>query len=69
MHNKEINMEGKVQKMDQHNPGVKCVVNTCHYYSQGDHCNAQKIEVQSRNAQSTRETDCATFVPENKSMS
>ncbi len=35
-------MEGK--KMENHNPGVKCVVNTCHYYAQGDHCNAQTVQ-------------------------
>lgn len=46
-----------------HNPGVKCVVNTCHYYIQGDHCSAQKIEVQSKDAKTSQETDCATFKP------
>jgi hypothetical protein len=61
-------MEGKVQKMENHNPGIKCVVNTCHYYSDGDYCNAQKIEVQRPNAKSSQETDCATFVP-HQSMS
>ncbi|MDF2677813.1 MAG: hypothetical protein K0Q97_2143 [Bacillota bacterium] len=55
--------------MDQKkiNPGVKCVVNTCHYYSEGDHCAASKIEVQHRNAHSSTETDCATFKPNNQS--
>lgn len=62
-------MEGKVQKMDHPNPGIKCVVNTCHYYEQGDHCSAQKIEVQHRNAHTSQETDCATFTPHNQSMS
>lgn len=55
-------MEGKVQKMDQANPSIKCVVNSCHYYAQGDHCNAEKIEIQHRNAKSSAETDCATFI-------
>lgn len=62
-------MQGKVQKMDHHNPGITCFVNTCHYYAAGDHCNAQKIEVQKRNASSSQETDCATFIPGNQSMS
>jgi hypothetical protein len=62
-------MEGKIQKMDEHNPGVKCVVNTCHYYTQGDFCNAKKIEVQKRDAKSSQETDCATFTPSNQQMS
>lgn len=56
------------QKMDHPNPGIKCMVNTCHYYMQGDHCNASKIEVQHRNATSSQETDCATFKPQNQSM-
>lgn len=52
------------KKMDHPNQGVKCVVNTCHYYMQGDMCSAEKIEVQPRNAADSRETDCATFIPE-----
>ncbi|HBV66745.1 MAG TPA: DUF1540 domain-containing protein [Clostridiales bacterium] len=51
--------------MENHNPGVKCVVNTCHYYATGDYCNAQKIEVQHKNAKTSSETDCATFKPGN----
>jgi hypothetical protein len=54
----------RVNKMDRPNEGVKCVVNTCHYYMQGDRCTAQQIEVQPRNALSSDETDCATFTPE-----
>lgn len=56
-------MEGRVNKEHNHLPGVKCVVNTCTYYHEGDHCNASKIEIQSRNAHTTEETDCATFAP------
>lgn len=54
----------RVSKMDQPNPGIKCVVNTCHYYMNGDYCSAEKIEVQPRNASDTQETDCATFIKE-----
>lgn len=43
--------------------GVKCVVNTCTYYTNGNHCSAEKIEIQPRNASDTQETDCATFLP------
>lgn len=57
-------MKGKVEKMVSPNPGIKCVVNTCHYYSNGDHCNASMIEVTPQNASNTEETDCATFIPE-----
>ena len=56
-------MEGRVNKEHNHLPGVKCVVNTCTYYHEGDHCNASNIEIQPTNAKSTQETDCATFAP------
>ena len=55
-------------KMDRPNQGIKCVVNTCHYYMSGDHCLAEKIEVQPRNASNTQETDCATFIPEGRAQ-
>lgn len=44
--------------------GVKCVVNTCQYYKQGDLCTAGKIEITPKNASSSDETDCATFNPQ-----
>lgn len=50
------------EKMNRPNEGIKCVVNTCHYYMSGDHCTAEKIEVQPKNATNTQETDCATFI-------
>jgi len=53
-----------VEKMDRPNEGVKCVVNTCYYYMAGDKCSAEMIEVQPRNASSSDETDCATFIPQ-----
>ncbi|MBS4030716.1 MAG: DUF1540 domain-containing protein [Clostridiales bacterium] len=40
---------------------VKCVVDTCEYYSSGDHCVASFIEIQPPHASDTQETDCATF--------
>ena len=55
-------MQGKVEKTNHHLSGVKCIVNTCHYYTEGDHCSAARIEVQPRNASQSEETDCATFV-------
>lgn len=57
-------MPERVNKMPQPNGGIKCVVNTCHYYGSGDHCHAERIEVQPRDARSTDMTDCATFLPE-----
>lgn len=56
-------MPGRVEKKNQHLPGVKCIVNTCHYYADGDYCNAAQIEIQPKNAHTNQETDCATFTP------
>jgi len=53
----------RIEKTDRHLSGVKCVVNTCYYYAEGDNCTAASIEIQPRNATSTQETDCATFTP------
>ncbi|MEW9123482.1 MAG: DUF1540 domain-containing protein [Thermotaleaceae bacterium] len=56
----------RVNKMNHPNQGIKCVVNTCHYYMSGDKCAAEMIEIQPRNAHSTQETDCATFMQEGR---
>lgn len=53
----------RVEKTNNPINRVKCVVNSCEYYMNGDHCQAEKIEVQPRNASNTQETDCATFAP------
>lgn len=52
-------------KMDRPNPGIKCIVNTCHYYMQGNYCSADKIQVEPKDANASQETDCATFVSHN----
>ena len=49
------------KKMDHPNPGVKCSVNTCTYYLNGDYCSADQIQVMPKNAHSAQETDCMTF--------
>ncbi len=51
----------KANKMNHPNEGIKCVVDTCYYYQNGDYCTASKIEVAPRNASSSNETDCETF--------
>lgn len=56
----------RIEKADRNLNGVKCVVNTCYYHTDGDYCSAAKIEIQPRNASSTEETDCATFTPSMK---
>ena len=57
-------MEAK--KMSQPNGGIKCIVQNCQYYMSGDHCTADKIEVQPKYATDSNDTDCATFIPEAK---
>ncbi len=52
----------KAKKMSGPNTGIRCLVNTCYYHMQGDHCTAEKIEVQPRNASNSDQTDCATFI-------
>lgn len=53
----------KATKMNSPNQGVKCEVNSCYYYMQGDYCSADKIQVAPKNASNTKETDCETFSP------
>ncbi|HHY81141.1 MAG TPA: DUF1540 domain-containing protein [Clostridiales bacterium] len=56
-------MQGqRVQKTNEHLPGVKCVVSSCYYHKPGDYCSAEKIEIQPPYARDTDETDCATFI-------
>jgi hypothetical protein len=49
------------RKMDKPNEGIRCVVNTCEYYMNGDHCAAEQIQVEPRNASDSDQSDCATF--------
>ena len=58
----------KAKKMSQPNTGIKCSVNTCHYYMQGDNCTAEKIQVDPKNAVDSQETDCSTFYPQQQSF-
>lgn len=45
------------------NTRVKCVVDSCEFWENGNHCIASAIEVQPPHASDTQETDCATFIP------
>lgn len=56
----------RIEKSDTPLDGVKCIVNTCRYHTSGDYCTASSIEIQPRNANTTEETDCATFSPNMK---
>ncbi len=48
-------------KMNHPNPGIKCQVDSCYYYMNGDQCTADRIEVMPKNADSTEDTNCGTF--------
>lgn len=50
-----------IRKMEKPNEGIKCIVNTCEYYMNGDHCAAEQIQIEPRNAVDSEETDCSTF--------
>ncbi|NLX61971.1 MAG: DUF1540 domain-containing protein [Tissierellia bacterium] len=53
----------RIEKTNDYLEGVKCIVNTCYYWLEGNRCSAEKIEIQPRNATTSSETDCATFRP------
>ena len=46
-------------------PGLKCTVDTCHFWSSGNHCSASEIEVNHTNdhAHTSDDTVCKTFRP------
>jgi hypothetical protein len=52
----------KVNKMQSPNTGIQCAVNTCYYYMNGDHCTAEQIQVEPRDAVNSDQTDCMTFI-------
>lgn len=56
-------MQGRVVKDTDPITRVKCVVDTCYYYHEGNHCMAEHIEIQPEGARDTEMTDCATFAP------
>ena len=56
------------EKMNHANEGIKCIVNTCEYYMNGDHCTAEQIQVEPRNASESDQTDCVTFAPKDKTF-
>lgn len=56
-----------VSKSNQPIGRVKCVVDSCHFYAQGDHCLAQEIKIQPPGAMDNQTTDCGTFTPKEMS--
>ncbi len=48
-------------------PGVKCTVQSCKFWKQGEHCDASAIEVNvdggGMNARQSDQTNCHTFMP------
>ncbi|MFZ5641612.1 MAG: DUF1540 domain-containing protein [Bacillota bacterium] len=56
-------MPGRVDRTTDPITRVKCVVDSCEYWQNGDHCVASSIEIQPPGASDTETTDCATFAP------
>ncbi len=54
-----------MQKKEAPISRVKCVVNSCKYWEQGNQCKAEAIQIEPPGAHDTQETDCATFTLEN----
>ncbi|PYG87748.1 uncharacterized protein DUF1540 [Ruminiclostridium sufflavum DSM 19573] len=52
--------------MNHPHEGIKCVVDTCKYHMAGDYCSADQIEVSAKDASTSRQTDCETFIPESR---
>ena len=48
-------------------PGVKCKVQSCKFWKQGEHCDASAIEVSvdggGMQARQSEQTNCHTFAP------
>lgn len=57
-------MEDRLSNSNEPIHRVKCVVDSCHFWASGNHCTAQKIEIEPSGAIDTEMTDCATFLPE-----
>lgn len=53
----------RVEKSGNPISRVKCVVDTCEYWHNGNQCTASSIEIQPPHATDTEQTDCATFSP------
>lgn len=56
-------MAKSAKKQDSKLDGVKCVVNRCYFWGDGDCCMASQIEIRPRDASTSDDTDCETFFP------
>jgi hypothetical protein len=54
-------MPDRVNRVNNPISRVKCIVDSCTYWEQGDHCKAEIIEIQPPHALETETTDCGTF--------
>lgn len=43
-------------------PSVTCVVNTCHFWTRDNLCEADAVKVTGRGADECQDTNCATFI-------
>lgn len=63
-----VNWGGIVSSMftpgQQINPSVTCTVNSCHFWADGNLCEADRIKVTGHGAAECQDTNCATFANE-----
>lgn len=50
-----------INNTQNHLSGVKCNVQSCKHYSEGDYCCANQISIAPPNAVSSTETGCMTY--------
>ena len=71
----KIQMKGVIKMLSQinnnsggYNDGVKCTVNDCEYYKNGDHCGIKSIEVNpmGQTVTGSDNTMCQSFRPKHK---
>lgn len=56
------------KKMDKPNEGVKCVVNSCEYYMNGDHCAAERIQVNPETLRTLTRQIVQPFAPKDRTF-
>lgn len=50
-----------IERNDDFNPGVQCIISTCRHWTKGDSCTAKQIIIRGKGAKESNNTDCQTF--------
>jgi hypothetical protein len=60
-----VNWSGVISSIftedQQLNPTVTCIVESCHFWTEGNRCEAERIKVTGFGADECQDTNCATF--------